>query len=123
MQALARRETEEIGAENLKTNVFPQTLTGKTRKVVLQKMVDNELSEGLPVIKPATNRPSPVPMREKRSAANNKQGDVETREIHVNIGAIEIRAETQPAVEPVPQARTYGFDEFAMVRRYQGWER
>jgi hypothetical protein len=46
---------------------------------------------------------------------------------HITIGTIEVRADSKPDKQPVelPPANpeSFGFDEYAQIRRYLSWER
>jgi len=54
------------------------------------------------------------------------KGSTESREpdqINVSIGAIDIKAESQPVPLPAEPAASYGFSEYEPMRRYLSWER
>jgi hypothetical protein len=73
----------------------------------------------------AAPRAAPAPRNERTDAMRAQ------RQVHVHIGAIEVRATppTKPAELPPPAARRaaepgeHGFDAFAQLRSYAGWGR
>jgi hypothetical protein len=69
------------------------------------------------VIRPEPAHPAVLPPLLQR--ANTPP---ERESIHVRIGTVEVRATTPPPASP-PAPQHQGFDDYAMIRSYMGWER
>jgi len=95
-----------------------------------QDMLKKAKSES---IAPSSNL-EPAPEQSYASNAGHHPGIRQERdfspaqpEVHITIGTIEVRADSKPDKQPVelPPANpeSFGFDEYAQIRRYLSWER
>jgi hypothetical protein len=85
-------------------------------------------------IAPSSNL-EPAPEQSYTSNARHHQGLRQERdfspaaqpEVHITIGTIEVRADSKsdklPVELPHANPESFGFDEYAQIRRYLSWER
>ena len=98
-----KQTTKEAGAEGPPLAQVPPVLPPEPDVTEMVRPRAPHVSQMVPEASPAAGDSAPSP------------------EITVRIGTIEVRATGAPPA-PAPAPATQGFDAFARIRRYQGWD-